>query len=76
MKQARVDAEREVSAFRAEKEKEYEEYKVGQNSGADAENAELARETDKLLDDLKSLTSKRVDKVTEMLINHIVSVKL
>ncbi|KEG07556.1 (H+)-ATPase G subunit [Trypanosoma grayi] len=72
VKQAKVDAEQEVAAFRREKEQEYEQYKVQQLSGADVENVTLARETELQLQELRTLTAQRMDKVEGMMVSLIV----
>ncbi|AIN98488.1 (H+)-ATPase G subunit, putative [Leishmania panamensis] len=75
VKQAKADAEREVTAFRAEKDREYDKYCAQQNSGADAENYELARETDKELEELKALAAQRMDAVVNMMVKLVTTVR-
>ncbi|ESS61153.1 (H)-ATPase G subunit [Trypanosoma cruzi Dm28c] len=67
VKQAKIDAEQEVAAFRREKEQEYEQYRAQQLSGADAENLELARGTELQLQELRTLTAKRMNYVEDMM---------
>ncbi|ORC89285.1 (H+)-ATPase G subunit [Trypanosoma theileri] len=67
VRQAKADAEEEVAAFRREKQQEYETYRQQQLTGADAENAELARSTDVQMDQLRTLAAQRMQYVDSMM---------
>ncbi|CCW63744.1 unnamed protein product [Phytomonas sp. EM1] len=73
LKQAKLDAEQEVAAFRKEKEDEYQLYYIQQNSGADSEREACARETDNQLQELKLLTDFRMDRVANKMVQFIIS---
>lgn len=73
---AKVDAESEVAAFRKEKESEYTAYRAQQMAIADSENALQEKETNKQLEELNLLTSKRIEAVAEKMRDHIIAVSV
>lgn len=74
VKQAKVDAENEVGAFRREKEIEYEEYRAQQGAAATAEHSLVENGTNEELIALRALTSQRMEKVANLMQQHILAV--
>lgn len=74
VRQAKIDAENEVAAFRKEKEIEYEEYKRLQMEAATAEHSMVENETNQQLTALRALTNQRIAGVANLMKQHILAV--
>lgn len=75
VKQAKLDAERDVTEFRKEKDNEFDQFRNLQLGGADSELAVLVRETEQQISEMKKLSSQRIEKVAQMMTDLIVSTK-
>ncbi|CCW68262.1 unnamed protein product [Phytomonas sp. Hart1] len=73
LKQAKLDSEQKVAAFRKEKEDEYQAYYIQQNSGADLEKESCLRETENQLQELRTLTDFRMEKVVNKTVQFIIA---
>ena len=71
VKQAKVDAERDVQNFKNEEDYKFEQFRAAQLGGADSENAKLVQETDKQIADMKKLAAERIEKVSNMMVSLI-----
>lgn len=76
VRQAKADAERDVAAFRKEKDGEFEQFRAIQLGGAETENASLVRETDQQIADMKKLANQRLEKVASMIAGYILTTEV
>jgi V-type H+-transporting ATPase subunit G len=67
VKQAKADAEKDVTLFRQEKESEFEQFRAQQLGGADVENSAVVRETEEQIQQMKIISAKRMEKVAAMM---------
>jgi V-type H+-transporting ATPase subunit G len=74
VKQSKADAERDVAEFRKSKDQEFENFRAQMLGGADSENLKLVQETDKQIEDMKRLSSKRLDAVASLVAKLVVAV--
>lgn len=76
VRQARADAEKDVSAFKLEREKEFAEFKEAQLGGAEVESSKFVQETDRQIHELRAVSSARLDKVSSMMVELVCNVNL
>lgn len=75
LKQAKDEAEKEVAAFRAQMEREFQQ-KLAQSSGDSGANVKrLDKETAAKIDNLKAEASRISQDVVQMLLKHVTTVK-
>ncbi|KAM7499141.1 hypothetical protein LguiA_023555 [Lonicera macranthoides] len=75
LKQAKEEAEKEVAAFRAQMESEFQR-KVAESSGDSGANVKrLEKETEAKIDHLKTEASRISHDVVQMLLKHVTTVK-
>ncbi|KAK0585795.1 hypothetical protein LWI29_034076 [Acer saccharum] len=75
LKQAKEEAEKEIAAYRAQMEREFQR-KVAESSGDSGANVKrLEKETDARIHHLKAESEKISDGVVQMLLKHVTSVK-
>ena len=76
VKQAKVDAEHDVSDFRKEKDHDCEQHKNTLLSGATMQNSNVVKDTDKQIAEMKTLSNQRMEKVASMMVGLITAVSL
>ncbi|KAK2658041.1 hypothetical protein Ddye_011093 [Dipteronia dyeriana] len=75
LKQAKEEAEKDIAAYRAQMEREFQR-KVAESSGDSGANVKrLEKETDERIHHLKAESEKISDGVVQMLLKHVTSVK-
>ncbi|KAL1828061.1 hypothetical protein DCAR_0207267 [Daucus carota subsp. sativus] len=75
LKQAKDEAEKEVAAFRAQMELEFQQ-KVAESSGDSGANVKrLEKETAEKIENLKAEASRISQDVVQMLLKHVTTVK-
>lgn len=74
VKKAKADADEAVKKFRDERDKDLEEFKSAQLKAAGDDNAKSVQDTDKLINDMKSIASSRLDKVADLCVQLVCTV--
>merc|ERR1711907_646294 len=75
MKKAKEDANREIEAYRAQKEKEFLAYKQQHSTGGSESSESLRRQTDEAKTQLSSEASANRSKVVDLLVQFVTTVK-
>jgi V-type H+-transporting ATPase subunit G len=74
MKQAKVDAEKAVGDFKAEKDRELQQHKSTLDSGAAGERMALVNEAEKEIEKIRRTSNQRMPDVVTMMVDMITTV--
>lgn len=76
VKEAKIDAERQVEELRKAKDYELQRYQAELAGTADRDKSDVVRETDAQMQAMKKLSSQRLDKVADVLVQMVCTVSL
>jgi len=76
LRRAREEAEKEVSAYRAKRQKEYEQKLEDQSKGDTASTDDLRKKADQEIVKIEEALQKNTEKVIELLLNAVKTVEL
>merc|ERR1712046_512939 len=75
MKKAKEDANKEIEAFRASKESEFQAYKQKHSTGGSASSESLKKQTDEAKMELEREAAANRSKVVDLLVQYVTTVK-
>ncbi|EFN56352.1 hypothetical protein CHLNCDRAFT_57605 [Chlorella variabilis] len=76
LKQAKTEAEREIAAFKAEREAEFKRKVAEDSSSSQGNVAKLTEESSKAVTSIQSSIASKKKEVLDLLMHHVTTVKL